>query len=369
MNKIVQMTSVHPRHDTRIFYKECISLANAGYEVLLIVADGKGNEEKNGVTIVDLGQKPKSRIKRMIFTGARVYKAARQADADVYHFHDPELLPVGWLLKRKGKKAIYDVHEDVPRQILSKHWISPVFRKPVSAFVEFAETLLARSLSGVVCATPKIAKRFERINKNVATICNYPILQELYIPDVDWEKKEKAACYIGGVTRTRGLFEMVAAAEFMNGLFYIAGPVTNQQEYLKATSMPGWSKVRYLGVLDREGVRDLLRRSSVGLVLLQPTPSYYEALPVKMFEYMSASLPVVASNFPLWKEIVEGNRCGICVNNKEPKEIAEAVNELLEQPTKASTLGKNGRMAVEGEYSWEKECAKLKRFIETLLWA
>ncbi len=84
---------------------------------------------------------------------------------------------------------------------------------------------------------------------------------------------------------------------------------------------------------------------------------------------MSASLPVVASNFPLWKEIVEGNRCGICVNNKEPKEIAEAVNELLEQPTKASTLGKNGRMAVEGEYSWEKECAKLKRFIETLLWA
>jgi len=367
--RIVHLTSVHPRYDIRIFRKECMSLAKAGHDVDLVVADGKGNEKKNGVQIIDAGLKPTSRIKRMVLTGARVYKAARQADADVYHFHDPELLPVGWLLKRKGKKAIYDVHEDVPRQILSKHWISPVFRKPVSAFVEFAETLLARSLSGVVCATPKIEKRFERINKNVATICNYPILQELYIPDVDWEKKEQAACYIGGITRTRGLFEMVAAAEFMNGPLYIAGPVTNQQEYQKAASMSGWSNVRYLGVLDREGVRDLLRRSSVGLVLLQPTPNYYEALPVKMFEYMSASVPVVASDFPLWKEIVEENNCGICVNNKEPKEIAEAVNELLDQPSKASSLGKNGRIAVEGKYSWEKEFAKLKKFLETLLWA
>lgn len=92
MNKIVHMTSVHVRNDTRIFYKECVSLANAGYEVVLIVADGKGDEEKNGVTIVDVGKKPTSRIRRMIFTTARIYKAAWQIDADVYHFHDPELL-------------------------------------------------------------------------------------------------------------------------------------------------------------------------------------------------------------------------------------------------------------------------------------
>jgi len=102
--KIAHLTSVHARYDIRIFHKECVSLAKAGYDVTLVVADGKGDEEKNGVTIVGVGQKPKSRIKRMILTVTKVYKAAKRKDADVYHFHDPELLPVGWLLQRKGKK-------------------------------------------------------------------------------------------------------------------------------------------------------------------------------------------------------------------------------------------------------------------------
>jgi len=332
-----------------------MSLAKAGHDVDLVVADGKGNEKKNGVQIVDAGLKPISRIKRMVLTGARVYKAARQADADVCHFHDPELLPVGWLLQRKGKKVFYDVHEDVRLQILNKHWIPAILRKSVSKIAGFVEDCFSKRFEACVCATHSISQRFQGIAKKTVVVNNYPVSAELFSPDVTWEEKERAVCYVGGVTRARGIRELLEAIAKTDAHLILAGEFQSKAEYEEARKKPGWDKTQALGFIGRSEVAEVLKRSMAGMVTLHPLPNYVSSQPIKMFEYMSAGLPVIASHFSLWKEIVEGHRCGICVDPLSPEEISEAINWILDHPAEAAEMGKRGRAAVLDKYSWERE--------------
>jgi len=150
-------------------------------------------------------------------------------------------------------------------------------------------------------------------------------------------------------------YRLILAGDFEPGL----------EERLR--QLHGWKNVESLGFVDRNGVRDVMSRSMTGLVILHPTINYIDSLPVKMFEYMSAGLPVIASNFPLWKEIVEGNKCGICVDPLNPREIAEAIQWMIEHPEEAKAIGENGRRAAEEKYNWEFEEAKLLSLYQRLL--
>ena len=142
IRKIVHLTSAHDRFDTRIFVKMCSSLAKAGYKVTLVVADGRGNECRNGVKIIGL-PKSNSRVYRMTKTVLSVYRIALSLNADVYHLHDPELMPAGYLLHRKKHKVIFDAHEDLPKQILGKHYLGPVLKFIFSHCVEFLEKVIS----------------------------------------------------------------------------------------------------------------------------------------------------------------------------------------------------------------------------------
>jgi glycosyltransferase involved in cell wall biosynthesis len=117
-----------------------------------------------------------------------------------------------------------------------------------------------------------------------------------------------------------------------------------------------------LGVLDRRGVAEVLGRSVAGLVTLHPLVNYLDALPIKMFEYMSAGIPVIASDFVLWREIVQDGGCGLCVDPLKPNEIANAIDYLVTHPDEARRLGQNGRRAVVERYNWTVEEGKLLAF-------
>ena len=362
--KVCILTSVHPPFDTRIFHKEAKSLGKAGYDVTLI-AQHERADVVDGIRIVPL-PKPKNRLERMTKTVWEAYRAARKIDADIYHFHDPELIPVGLLLKFHGKRVIYDVHEDVPRQNLSKPYIPAVLRKPISLMIWALEAFSARRFDGVITATPFINRRFLELGANAVNVNNYPLASELYTAENQWKNKEKVVCYVGGIARIRGAFEMVEAIGKTKYRLLLAGNIESDIE-TSLKQMSGWRQVEALGFVDREGVRATIGRSMGGVVVLHQTINYIDALPVKMFEYMSAGIPVIASNFPLWREIVEGNECGICVDPLNPEEIAKAIQFIIDHPAEAEQMGKNGRRAVEERYNWSMERKKLMDLYRKLI--
>ena len=367
MSRLVHLTSAHPRDDIRIFLKECQSLCSNGHEIFLVVADGRGDDFLSRVKIVDVGL-PMGRFDRMFRVTQRVFAKANELDADSYHLHDPELLPIGLKLKRQGKKIVFDAHEDVPKQILGKHYIHHCLRRILCWGYYHFERYACSRLDGVVTATPNIRDKFLKINHRSTDINNFPIIGELD-SSVTWREKAKEVCYVGNIAEVRGINELVLAMELTREdvRLNLVGEFSEEHVETKVRGCKGWDNVHYLGFQDRLGVREVLSRSVAGLVTLHPIPNYLDALPIKMFEYMSAGIPVIASNFDLWQSIIEEAHCGLCVDPLDPLSVAEAINYLVDHPDEARQMGENGRRAVLSRYNWAQEEKKLVNFYEEIL--
>jgi glycosyltransferase involved in cell wall biosynthesis len=135
----------------------------------------------------------------------------------------------------------------------------------------------------------------------------------------------------------------------------------------EATQLTGWQNVIEYGFVNREQAKEMLEQSKIGLVLLHPIINYQDALPVKLFEFMAAGIPVIASNLRLQKQIVEENNCGIVVDIFNIKVVQEAILFLINNPEQAKAMGNNGRKAVEEKFSWGKEEEKLIAFYKSSL--
>lgn len=358
MTKVCHITSVHKSNDVRILLKECFTLANAGYDVSFIVPNCK-DEIRNNVKIINVKSNVQTKLGRMIKTVWRVYKKALMVNADIYHCHDPELLRIALKLKRKGKKVIYDVHEDVPRQILEKYYLRKPFRKIIATLFEMFENFAVSKLDFIITATPFIRNRFLKINNSTIDINNFPLLHEI-TEITDWGNKNNEVCYVGGLTKIRGITEIVKAMEHVNNVkLNLAGVYAPGSYHEELMQLDGWNKINECGLVNRKRITEIMGKSIAGIVTFLPIPNHTDSQPNKMFEYMSAGIPVIASNFPLWREIIEGNDCGICVDPLNPKEIADAINYLIQHDEIAKKMGENGRKAVEKKYNWSIEEEKL----------
>lgn len=360
---ICHLTSVHPAKDIRIFHKECKSLVEKGFKVSLI-APNIEDHTFEGVDFFGVQNKSKSRIYRFIFVTQRVYYKAISLNADVYHFHDPELLRIGLMLKRKNKKVIFDAHENVALQILSKHWINPTLSKLLSKIYNYYEKFACRKLDYIITATSIIRDKFIKAGSRAIDINNFPRLNEFNVMQ-DWSKKEDELCYIGGISKVRGIFETVEVlGKYKLNLAGLFSPPELKEILEKHKN---WKYVNLYGFVGRVEVEKILNKSKIGIVTLHPTKNNKEIQPIKLFEYMMAGIPVIASNFPLWKDIVEKYNCGICVDPLDKEEIAKTIDFLMENPEIAIKMGKNGREAVENNFSWETEEMKLIRIYQNLI--
>lgn len=366
---ICHLTSGHVRNDVRIFYKEMTSLKKTGCQLSLVVADGMGDENAGEIQIYDIG-KPSGRINRWLKTRKKIYKKAIELDADIYHFHDPELISTGKKLANKGKTVIYDVHEDTPRQILNKPYLSKFIAKIISGIFERFENRSIKYFSCLVCATPFIRKRFEKIHSNAVDVNNFPLLSE-FDTEIDAQFNENTICYVGGISVVRGLETMIRSLEYIKTdvKLHMAGYLTSEDSgvFEDLKKLDQWKKVEYHGFVDRKGVSDIIRKSKTGLVLLKPLPNYLDSLPIKMFEYMAAGVPVIASDFPYWKSIVEENHCGLTADPLNPQEVAEKIQYLLDKPEIAREMGANGKKAVKEKFNWGIEEKKLIDIYNSLL--
>jgi glycosyltransferase involved in cell wall biosynthesis len=366
MAKIAHLTSVHPRHHARIFIKQCRSLAESGHEVTLVVADGAGASRDEGVRIVDVGRLA-GRVNRALHTTARLLDAARALEADAYQLHDAALIPAGLRLKRLGKKVVFDAHEDVPASLLDEPCPGKVAGRLLSrsfgAYARFA----CRRFDGIIAATPFLRDQFLRINPATVDVSDFPLLREFDIP-ARWADKTPEVCYVGSISAARGIRELVRACALLRSpaRLALAGAFVEPALETEVTAYPGWERVAAHGHLDRAGARRVMGRAVAGLATLHPGANSVETLPVEMLEYMAAGIPVIASRFPLWRAIVEGNACGVCVDPTDPAAIAAAIDHFILHPDFARRMGENGRRAVLEKYNWQPESRKLVDFYARL---
>jgi glycosyltransferase involved in cell wall biosynthesis len=353
--KVCHVTTAHPAEDIRIFHKECVSLAEAGHEVFLLVAGTGDDRIEKGVRIIHVPVYYKSRPGRMFRAPWALVGKIFEIDPDVVHFHDPEFLPVTRKLQRKGICVIYDIHEDLPRQILSKYWIPGSFRKPLARFVEHYENRVAARLNHLIVTTPHIAERFHPLSPDVSVVRNFPLQHEFTPVEASRKPHPPHLCYAGGITAIRGSREMVAAIEHLDVVLDLAGPVDSCDQFQELRKLPGWTKKIYHGVVDRQIVAGIMGRAYAGLNLMHPVPNYIDAIPTKLFEYMLSGIPVIASNFPSWAAIIERYDCGICVDPLNVQKISEAIKFLLDHPERATEMGKNGHRAALENFSWDSE--------------
>ncbi len=357
MKKICHLTTVHPRYDTRIFLKECKSLEKAGLNVNLIVADGKGDEIKDRINITDIGLAPQNRLLRFITPFFKILKQVKKLKCESVHFHDPELMIVALTIKLFfRKKIIYDIHEDYSKTIMEKTWIkTKILRKTISqlfkAFEKFASLFFDVNIVVLDNWLPKY--------KNAVSVKNYPIIDT---QDYGTYQKKTDLVYVGGLTPERGIYEMLDVFKILQKQlpeisFKLIGYIGDEKLKKIVENIEG-ENFKYLGYLDLDSAKSIIKESKLGFCLYT-LKKFEENIPVKMYEYFSFYTPVICTDFVSWKNIVETNNCGKCVDITNPEKIANTILELLKHPQLIEDMAKNGKSLVTKVHNWKNEEQKL----------
>lgn len=365
--KVCHMTSAHKRNDVRIFKKECISLSKCGYKVYLVVNDNLGDEIVDDVNIKSTGFVTNSRLQRIINSQHVIYEKALEIDAHIYHLHDPELLPIGYKLKKLGKKVIFDSHEFYVFQIKEKQYIPKLFRHLIAALYKTYETYVSKRIDAVIIpCTVEGVNVFERKSNKTVFINNVPKLEEFN--QTGDKHKDNCVCYTGGLTHERGITNLVKACYRAKVKLILAGNITNEYRN-QLEKMEEYSIVEYKGILNRKEIVDLYELSNIGMCTLLNLGQYKKVdnFATKVYEYMIMGLPVIISKSNYVENILREYEFGIAVDPNNIEEISDAITYLLNNPDVAKSLGENGKKAVLERYNWSVEEKKLYELYQILM--
>lgn len=377
--KIFIFTSVHPWNDTRIFYKEATSLAKK-YEVELHAPAEFNYMEKNGIKIIGLPKWEKTTDRNKI--RKIIWKRIKLSDADIFWFHDPELIWIGLKIKLFNKsKVIYDVHEDYYTQILLKKWIpTKILKKLIANIYLLIEKFLLRKFDLLLLAEKYYKNRFSsKLLKMSIDILNYPIVGSYFdknkIEKYKSKKKLYKVIYTGGITQDRGAFNVIEGFKILltqidNVKLYFVGKCKDQIiiDRIK-TDKKLRDKIVIIGenrFVDREEIDREYIDADIGVALFPYSLHYNKKLLTKFYEYMINKLPIVVSNFNLWQNFIKINECGLYVDPTKPHQIADKLLFLINHPEEAKKMGDNGYKAVMKKYRWKNEEAKLFKIKELL---
>ncbi len=363
MIPVCHITTVHPLLDDRIFYKECVSLAKAGFDVSLVVTHSKA-ETIDGVKIIPL-KESRGRLNRIFVKSFVAFRKALKTKAKLYHFHDPELIFIGILLRVWGKKVIFDSHENVSKQISSKSWIgNKIIRNLVSFFYRGIEKFGIWTFNGVISVTPEIVSFLSK--KKGVLIRNFPIVSMIDNAPALPKASIPTLIYAGGLTTVRGIKEICEAVSMIEQPIQLnlLGPWESDRykdECLKQSP----KNINYLGMIPMEEVYPHLKAADIGLATLYAEKNYLNSLPIKAFEYMASGIPLIMSDFPYWKK--EFNNFALFVDPKNPTEIKSQIELLLSDKTFREKLGAKGKQTVLEQYSWESESKQLVNMYQHIL--
>ncbi len=367
---VVHITTVHHPYDPRIYYKQCLSLHKANYNVTLI-SQSTDNQHKLDMPIEHIPLKTyTSRLKRMIFGTWDAYKKAKKQKADIYVFHDPELLFVASLLKKKGNVVVYDIHEDYITSILQKDYLP----KPIKHIIAKVYTLMENVFSRKM-AISLAEKYYKDIYPSGVCILNYPLLNKEMM-NLDRQKQDltNKVLYTGNVTVERGahihatlpLIDPSLSVQFIGKCAKKIADEMNEIAGKQAKNLH-IEGIDAFVVKERIEEMYLSERWLAGVAIFPPTEHYKKKELTKFFEYMNAGLPIICSDFPVWKKFIDKYECGIVVDPDNKVEIKTAIETLRNDPNLAYQMGENGRRAIVKELNWEVEERKLLQWYDELV--
>jgi len=352
---------------SRSFYMECMPLAARGIRIRY-VAPARAPERHNGVDFISLGWR-NNPILRFLSTPSLLAQLLRQ-NAGLYHFQDPELLPLAFLLKWIFRKRIvYDVYEDFPSMALNKAWI-PLLLKPVAAkAIAGVEHLAARCFDGVITADPFTLRRLARNRGSRKLVFyNFPNL-DLFPPPLDTPKNFDIV-YRGGLSERAGTYLLLdamqkLAAEGKPTTLLLIGYADNS---LAENNL--LQRIRHLGLessvtirprLEHEEMAAALSQARIGVSPLQAIPKFLLNVPVKVFEYWACGLPVIASNLAPIRPFFRSAKAGLLFPPGNSAELARCIRWMLEHPESAAKMGRRGRAAIIERFNNCSEARKFRR--------
>lgn len=368
MYKVCHVTCVHQPEDGRIFRRACTSLAKARYDTYLV--EPGDSYDKNSVHIIGIGQQKKvGRLYRMTAFSEKAYDAAIRVDADLYHLHDPELLQYAKKLKKKGKKVVFDCHENYVEMIKEKKYL-PFSNLIAKLFERFSLNLFSR-IDGITY--PAYDEYYDVISRNCKHKCvtgNYPWKSELYDYYSENEpKEENTACFIGTLSRGHGILEIIKACYSAGYKLYLAGNFYSDDFKNEVFSMREISCVEFLGVINRSKVVEILKKVEVGLCVLHDVGQYYKSqnLSTKVYECMAMGIPVILNDSPYNLDIINKYGFGICVNPENNQEIVNALQIYSNNKEMRVEAGKKGQRLFLECFCWDEEQKKLLEMYKQIL--
>lgn len=356
MNKICHLSSHHSPFSIRIFKKQCSSLAKAGFKVHYVVP-GNGRKDVSGVEFHYV-KKRNDLFGRAISNPYRTYLAAKNLNAKLYHFHDPELIFYAFLLKLRGKIVIYDIHEDLPAKIKDSNLKKiPLIRNLVAWLADKLEKFFANKFDYNITVNENIAQKFP--SKKTQIITNYPILNLLGNPEKTINNNPPIVVYAGLLTRIRGIKEMVEAMAIVKSRaqLLLLGSWRSKAYKEECMQSEGWKYCTYKGQLPLEDAYMMVKKSDIGIINFLPLENHLHSMPNKAFEYMAAGLPMVMSNFTFWEKLF--SECALFSDPNNPKQLSEKIIAFATNDALRREMGLVSRKLIDDKYSWEKESEKL----------
>ena len=376
MPRVCILSSVHLALDNRVFYREAQSLRRAGYDVTLIAVHEQ-DEVRDGVRILAL---PRVRRWQRPFLWLTLLRRAIATKADLFHFHDPELLLVTpWLRWLTGRPTIYDVHEVYADFIEVKDYIPAWLRHPLAWTFRWLEPLLARLQSAFIFADEEIAVAFASIGRPQATLYNFPsrsFVETAIAATCDAGPREPVILYLGGMERNRGSRLLIEAfyqvwKALPRARLLLVGhfepPFLEQEVKAHAKQRGIEQALTVTGRVPFEQIGEYLKRASVGWVTWQPKAKNRKNIPTKLFEYMAYGLPVVSSDLDSTRSFVLEGENGHLVTAGNPAEHAHAILQLLNHPQAAASMGRKGQEMVRTFYNWGEMERRLLALYEEVL--
>jgi len=371
MTTVAILTSSHSTFDSRVFHKQARSLSDAGYDVTLITPHDS-DMERDGVKIRAVRQED---VESADFGHAReIYREAKRIQADIYHFHDPGLLPFGLMLSyRTEGKVIYDCHEQYEKAFRN-YGFPPDLFNPLVRLYPMIQSMICNRLDAVVTTTEETAEDFRRRgHSTVTTVRNFPITTDINIGEPPIEAStDYLLVYVGGLSETRGLTQMIRLVSALRERSldvgaWLIGPVKGKQNEVQTLTekMGVSSYVEFVGRVPHETVFSYLHTGDAGLALLDPE-RFERDIPLKLFEYMYSEIPVVTTPIGASEKFID-DEWGIVVPFGDTKKQAEQVAELLTDSKRVDRMGAKGKEKVLKEYSWEIEKEKLLSLYDYLV--